>query len=89
MEGLIKGTKLKILVDFGVDFNFIHNCWAQALEIPIDASRSYEVVVGNGKNLHCRGVCENVPIIVNGVTLQVDLNAFPFMGVNVILGLEW
>lgn len=89
VEGVIKQTMLQVLVDLGANLNFIHGRWAQRLELPIDKSASFEVLVRSGNTMERRGVCRKVPLQLGESSFFMDFHVVPFHGSDAILGVAW
>jgi len=46
-------------------------------------------MVGNGQQLECTRVCEEVSVVIQSTQFTVDLHVLPIAGANVVLGVQW
>jgi len=46
-------------------------------------------MVGNGQQLECTRVCEDVKVVIQNTQFTVDLHVLPIVGANVVLGVQW
>ena len=46
-------------------------------------------MVATGEVAQRQGVCANVPILIQGVELNVDFYVLPLGGCDAVLGVEW
>ncbi|KAJ0008397.1 hypothetical protein Pint_29444 [Pistacia integerrima] len=83
------GHPVEVLVDGGSTHNFLQERVALHLGIPITASPNTTVMIGNGKTLHCSGVCADVELILDGHKFLLDLFVLPIKGANLVLGTQW
>ncbi|XP_040869849.1 translocon at the outer membrane of chloroplasts 64-like [Glycine max] len=47
------------------------------------------VMVGNGQQLECTRVCEDVSVVIQSTQFTVDLHVLPIASANVVLGVQW
>lgn len=78
LQAEIRVEVVDILVDFGAQLNFIHTCLVQQLELRVDNTRHFQVVVGNGNMMICQGVCSIVPLSLDSIAVRVDLYVISF-----------
>ena len=75
-KGTIEGLELIVLVDTGVEANFLSTHIVSSLGLPLSPMQPFQVEVGNGAiELGVEG-CENVKMIVQGVSIVGSLSKF-------------
>ena len=87
--GRIKHKSFVILIDSGSTHNFIDATLVSHLHMNIDASQVLEVKVANGDVIKTQGVCEEVPIWLQGHKFVVHLHVLPMGGCDLVLGTQW
>ncbi|XP_061365599.1 uncharacterized protein LOC133308882 [Gastrolobium bilobum] len=87
--GSIRRERLVMMVDSGASRNFVERSVAERLKLTVEATPTYNVVVGDGYKVQCQGVCRNFTIDVQGAHSCQDLFLFELGGAEVILGLDW
>lgn len=77
IQSLISGLQLQTLADSGSTHNFMQERVAKFLELPIQPSTHFIVLVSNGQTLMCEGFCPKVCIILRSENFYIgfyDLN---------------
>ena len=87
--GRIKHKSFVILIDSGSTHNFIDATLVSHLHLNVDTSQVLEVKVANGDLIKTQGVCEEVPIRVQGNEFMVHLHVLPMGGCDLVLGTQW
>lgn len=87
--GHVNGSPVQVLVDGGSDHNFIQARIASFLQLPIVSFPSFVVVVGSGQRLRCKGVVQQVPLIIQECKLTFDLYVLSLHGADVVLRASW
>ncbi|XP_027337502.1 uncharacterized protein LOC113851229 [Abrus precatorius] len=87
--GLISKKQVTILVDGGSTHNFIQDCVAKFLNLPMQPTSTLKVMVGNGSIIECHHFCPAVPVWIQGHSFDVDLHVLPISGADVVLGIQW
>ncbi|MCH84285.1 retrotransposon-derived protein PEG10-like, partial [Trifolium medium] len=85
----IHNRRVTVLVDSGSSHNIIQPRITSFLHLPVQPLSSFTVMVGNGEHLHCTGICNDIPIVVNDHTFSISLYVLPIQGADVVLGVQW
>ena len=72
--GKIKHRSFVILIDSGSTHNFIDAALVSYLHINVDTSQVLEVKVADGDLIKTQGVCEDVPILLQGHEFLLHLH---------------
>ena len=72
--GKIKHRSFVILIDSGSTHNFIDVALVSHLHINVDTSQVLEVKVADGDLIKTQGVCEDVPILLQGHKFLLHLH---------------
>lgn len=78
LQGTIAKSQVQILEDSGSTLNFICTNWVWKLELSVDISRSFDVVMGNKECMVCMGIYRKTLIYIESTKFKVDLNMVPF-----------
>jgi hypothetical protein len=78
-----------ILIDSGSSHNFISERTANLLRLPVVPTETFTIHVANGESLKCRGRFEEVPVDLQGIVFSLTLYSLPFIGLDVVLGIQW
>lgn len=57
--------------------------------LTLKPAQSFDVLVGNGEQLPCSFLCENVDIHLGSHQFSVDLFVLPLSGAELVLGVQW
>ncbi|KAL5133625.1 hypothetical protein HKD37_03G006918 [Glycine soja] len=97
--GCSKGMVLIIVPNSAVQFfsyeqafNFLYFIQLQLvseLGLSTRDTSPLRVMVGNGQQLECTRVCEEVSVVIQSTQFTVDLHVLPIAGANVVLGVQW
>lgn len=85
----ILGHQVAVLIDSGSSHNIMQPRTAHFLSLPINPIESFAVLVGNGAYLHCSGMCENVPVLVQSHTFHLPFYLLPIQGADIVFGVQW
>lgn len=69
--------------------NFIATELVERLNIPVQASRVFEVSLGDGYKVRRRHICPAVVVEMQGVELQQGFHVFDTGETDMVLGVEW
>jgi len=89
VKGFFKKQILIILLDSESTHNFIDPRVAKATDSYIHPSNNFEVLVGNGGKIACKGTCRNVKLSMGQYILKSDMYVLPLGGCDIILGIQW
>ncbi|KAH1250154.1 hypothetical protein GmHk_05G013373 [Glycine max] len=85
----IASNNVVLLVDGGSTHNFIQLQLVTQLSLPCRTTTPLRVMVGNGHQLECNTICEEIPVTIQAHNFHVDLYVLPISGANVVLGVQW
>ncbi|KAF3772426.1 hypothetical protein EJ110_NYTH57967 [Nymphaea thermarum] len=80
VEGLLRGRRVSILVDTGSSHNFISKKSAKTLGCRVEQQQAFDVVVGNGSTLKCKGRCFQETLDIQGHKFLVELFTLAMAG---------
>ncbi|CAM8923644.1 unnamed protein product [Rhodiola kirilowii] len=89
IQGWLGGQQVTILIDGGSTHNFLQARLAKHAGLTVELIRHLNVVVGNGDQLQCDGVCRDVGITLDGHAFQVDFHLLSIYGADAVLGAQW
>jgi len=69
---MIQRSEVIVLVDSGAEANFLSTYIISSLSLPLSQMRPFQVEVGNGAIEPGVGGCENVKLIVQGVSIVAN-----------------
>ncbi|KAH6778749.1 hypothetical protein C2S52_009986 [Perilla frutescens var. hirtella] len=85
----VKRRRLLTMVDSGASHCFIYEEMAHALQLHIDTTTHFAVILGDGSRVQTRGICTAVPFTIDGHTFHITCYVFSLRSVDVILGVTW
>jgi Retroviral aspartyl protease len=59
------------------------------LTLPTSPTQPFKVRVGSGAYLHCHQICNEVTLLLQSHTFNLDLFVLDIEGTNVVLGIQW
>lgn len=80
---------MQILIDTDSTHNFIQECLAKHLNLPIEQSQHFLVNIGNGQSLNCGCICSNTVLNIQNNQFYLDLYVLPIQGADIVLGVQW
>ncbi|KAF3773622.1 hypothetical protein EJ110_NYTH54977 [Nymphaea thermarum] len=89
VEGQLRGRKVSILVDTGSTYNFICEKSTRALGCRIENQPAFDVLVGDGGTLKCRGRCTQKVLEIQGHKFPVEFFTLAMAGAGLVLGVQW
>lgn len=87
--GSIQGVELQILLDSGSSDNFLQSRMAWFLQLLVEPTDAFQVLVGNGNTLHAEGYINDLLVLVQSQLLKVPVYLFPIAGADLVLGASW
>lgn len=87
--GLISNKGVHILIDGGSTHNFLQHRLFLALGLSTKNTTPLRVIVGNGDELECHQLCNNVVVQMQGHSFPVDFYVLSLCSVDVVLGVQW
>ncbi|XP_058777144.1 uncharacterized protein LOC131651501 [Vicia villosa] len=88
-KGILDGLSVTVLIDTGSTHNILQPRIAQHLKIPTKPIPNFSVMVGNGSQLNCSGICPEVPITLQQHLFFIPFYLLPIEGADVVLGMQW
>lgn len=89
LVGQIAQQEVIILIDGGSTHNFVQENLVLTLGLPSRPITLLRVMVGNGHEIECRQLCEQVLAHVQGQAFSVDLYVLPLCSADLVLGVQW
>lgn len=87
--GRVGDRRLLTMIDSGASHCFLAKDVAVKLNLPIDKSAGFRVILGDGSILQTTGICKSVPFTLDNHTFSIDCYIFPLSGIDIILGVTW
>ncbi|GAV85516.1 RVP_2 domain-containing protein, partial [Cephalotus follicularis] len=88
LQGYIMKHKISLLGDGESTHNFMHESVASYLGLTV-TPKHFRVLVGNGEQLFCKGMCTNILLQLDTISFYADFFILPVRGADVILGVQW
>ena len=88
LQGAIGEQPMVILIDSGATHNFISSGLVQKMEIPIEITKTYGVLLGTG-SVQGTGICRKVVVCLQGIEVMEDFMSFELSSSNIILSIKW
>ncbi|XP_019459949.1 PREDICTED: uncharacterized protein LOC109359708 [Lupinus angustifolius] len=88
-QGSIAGHSVTVLVDTGSSHNVLQPRLAHYLQLDVDPTPNFPVMVGNGAYIYCTGLCPNTPLQLKNQLFYIPFYLLPIKGADVVLGIEW
>ncbi|RDX88161.1 Retrovirus-related Pol polyprotein, partial [Mucuna pruriens] len=87
MKRTMGDNLVMVMVDSGASHNFVSQSMIHRLGLPIIETKVIMVKLGDGHQVMCMGICKQLELMVNGVSIVVYFHLFNLGGVGVILGI--
>lgn len=84
----IKHAYITILIDSDNMNNFIQPRVAKFLNLPVEDTLPFRVMVGNGSVMDCQQLCPETALQIQSHNFIVTLRVLPLSETDVILGVE-
>jgi hypothetical protein len=88
-QGHIQGVAITALLDSGSSDNFLQSRIANCLQLPIESTAQFPVLVGNGSSLTTLGHIADLPVTIQGKALHLPVYLLPITGADLVLGAPW
>ena len=89
LKGKVCGKEVVVLIDPGATHNFVSYALVKQLEIRLDETGGYGVLLGIGVPIKGKGVCRGVQLLMQGVKTVKDFLPLNLGGSDLILGMQW
>lgn len=86
--GCVGAEQLLLMIDIGASHCFISERMASQLQLDIDSSSRFFVLLANGTRVLTRRLCKNVPLLLDYELFHISCYVFPLSGVDLILGVS-
>ncbi|KAG8386877.1 hypothetical protein BUALT_Bualt03G0194600 [Buddleja alternifolia] len=89
LKGFVAGREVTILVDSGASHNFISSKLVGQMGLRVVTTGRFGVQLGDGQRTDSAGVCQNLVVQLDSVSIKADCYLFLLGGVYIILGIAW
>lgn len=89
VKGAILGKDVVILIDSGASHNFLSKGIVEEMQIPVDATPNFGIMVGNGYKVGGQGICRHVEVQLQGLAIIQDFFPLELGSADVFLGISW
>ena len=89
VEGLVKKTRVKILIDSGSTHNFMEHKLVRQLGLAVSPTVGFDVAIGDGTTLRAGGRCDAVKVTIQGHEFELDVYPLALKGADLVLGVQW
>ena len=87
LKGKVCRKEVMVFIDPGATHNFISQALVKQLEIQLDETEGYEVLLRTGVPVKGEGVCRGVQLLLQGVKIVEDFMPLDLGGSDFILGM--
>lgn len=77
------------MIDGGSTHNFVEEQLARSLGLRTTPTNPLRVMVGNGNQIQCCQLCEEVLVHIQNQSFTVDLHVLTLCGTDLVLGARW
>ncbi|XP_072980023.1 uncharacterized protein [Typha angustifolia] len=89
VNGVIKKTTVRILIDTGSTHNFIDMRLLRKIGLESEPTEGFDVTIGDGTTLRADSICGGAELKVQGQTFTLDLYPLALQGADIVLGTQW
>lgn len=89
MKGTLNGEEVVVLVDCGASHNFISRELVHRLGIPVTDTSRFGVETGTRDSVQGRGVCKDVVLGLQELTIAESFLPIDLGTTDVVLGIQW
>ncbi|KAL5732392.1 hypothetical protein ACOSQ2_032084 [Xanthoceras sorbifolium] len=87
--GRMKNKDVIVFIDGGSTHNFIDHSTTTKLALPIVSDKTFQVMVGNGEQIECKGRSLGLILVIQGCLITTDFYILPVAACQVVLGVQW
>ncbi|KAJ8765349.1 hypothetical protein K2173_012046 [Erythroxylum novogranatense] len=87
--GKLKNRDVTVLIDGGSTHNFIDEAVATKFSISIVSDKCFQVMVGNGDKMECKGCCMGLTLRIQNYPIITNFYVLPVAACQVVLGVQW
>lgn len=85
----INGISVIAVLDTGSTLNFVSKEVVEQLKIPHSLMGLVNVKVASGKQMNSMGLCQQVPLSIQGLQFKVDFYILDLNDYDIVLGTKW
>ena len=89
LRGLLGGKEVIVLVDCGATHNFISWDVVHRMGIPFTETPDYGVETGTGESVQGKGICRDVVLTLQELTIVESFLPIELGSTDVVLGMQW
>ena len=89
LKGVLRGKEVTVLIDSGATHNFISTDLVRTLELLVDKTGDYGVIMGTGLSVKGEGVCRGIVISLQDIEVAEDYLPLELGSSDIILGVQW
>lgn len=82
----IQGVAITVLLDSGSSDNVLQPRIENCLQLPIESSSQFPILVSNDNSLTTMGYIIDLPVDVQGNTLHLQVYLLPITGADLVIG---
>nr|GEW40272.1 hypothetical protein [Tanacetum cinerariifolium] len=87
--GTVGAGEVHVLIDNGSTHNFVRPDVVERMCLLLTATKAFKVYIGSDETLLYESACAQVPIKLQGFSMDVNLYVLPMQGPDVVLGIQW
>ncbi|KAJ1671032.1 hypothetical protein EV182_007860, partial [Spiromyces aspiralis] len=88
--GYVNGHEFTLMIDPGSEVNIMRmSAYTSVKHLPIDPSDRFTITNANNGRSSTRGICHNVPVRVDRVTVSTNILVADELSHDIILGMPW
>ena len=89
LKGAVLGKEVIVLIDCGATHNFISWDLVKRLGIPVVDTTDFGVETGSGESVQGHGLCKDVVLSLQELTIVESFLPFELGSIDVVLGMQW
>ena len=89
LKGTIAHQEVIIMIDYGATHKFISTNLVQKLRLPLEATTSYDVLMGTRLVVKGEGVFRRVHLTLQNIEIVKDFLPLNLESADIILGMQW
>ncbi|XP_072976099.1 uncharacterized protein [Typha angustifolia] len=89
VNGVIKKTTVRILIDTGSTHNFIDMRLLRKIGLESEPTEGFDVTIGDGTTLRADSICGGAELKVQDQIFTLDLYPLALQGADIVLGTQW
>ncbi|XP_024017591.1 uncharacterized protein LOC112090471 [Morus notabilis] len=88
LKGVLRGQEVAVLIDSGAMHNFISVDLVRKMELSVDKTEDYGVIMGTGLSVKREGVCRGIVISLQDIEVVEDFLPLELESSDIILGIQ-